>query len=232
MGLLKASKVINPETDVIIVTGYPTVETAVTAMRYGAAEYFTKPFGIEKLRKAINRLIEKRILERKLKVERHQMEIQRYDAETGFFTNRYFHSLLAQEISRAQRFNRAVGLLLIQVDGLKLSAAADSNESAGDGDQPIKALVKILRSSCRQTDFLARYSFDEFALILTETEEKGIEIVANRLKGKIKTMASELTGQTPDVLLAPVFGWAAYPQAGASKELLLAKANESLLNQG
>ncbi len=231
MGLLKASKVINPETDVIIVTGYPTVETAVTAMRYGAAEYFTKPFGIEKLRKAINRLIEKRILERKLKVERHQMEIQRYDVETGFFTNRYFHSLLAHEISRAQRFNRAVGLLLIQIDGLKFSAAVDSNGSAGDGDQPIKVLVKILRSSCRQTDFLARYSFDEFALILTETDEKGIEVVAKRLKEKIRTLAADVTGQTPDMILEPVFGWAAYPQTGASKEMLLAKANASLLTQ-
>jgi diguanylate cyclase (GGDEF)-like protein len=232
MGLLKASKVINPETDVIVVTGYPTVETAVTAMRYGAAEYFTKPFGVEKLRKSVNRLIEKRILERKLRVERHQMEIQRYDVETGFFSNRYFHSLLTHEISRAQRFNRALGLLFIQIAGLRFFAAADSNEFPGDGDQPVKGLVKILRSTCRQTDFLARYSFDEFALILTETDEKGIEIVAKRLKEKIKAMAAELTGQTPDTVLEPVFGWAAYPQAGTSKEMLLDKANASLQTQG
>ncbi len=94
MGLLKAAKVINPNSDVIIITGYPTVETAVTAMRFGAAEYFTKPFGVEQLRKSVNRLIEKRILDRKLKVEKHQMEIQRFDEETGLFTNRYFHLLL------------------------------------------------------------------------------------------------------------------------------------------
>ena len=94
MGLLKAAKVINPNSDVIIITGYPTVETAVTAMRFGAAEYFTKPFGVEQLRKSVNRLIEKRILDRKLKVEKHQMEVQRFDEETGLFTNRYFHLLL------------------------------------------------------------------------------------------------------------------------------------------
>ena len=51
MGLLKASKVINPNCDVIIITGFPTVETAVTAMRFGAAEYFTKPFNLDQIRK-------------------------------------------------------------------------------------------------------------------------------------------------------------------------------------
>jgi len=232
MGLLKASKVINPETDVIIVTGYPTVETAVTAMRYGAAEYFTKPFGLEKLRKAINRLIEKRILERKLRVERHQMEIQRYDVETGLFTNRYFHTLLSQEITRAQRFNRALGLLLIQVAGLKSPQAAEMNGTSGEGDPPLKVLVKVLRSCCRQTDFLARYSFDEFALILTETDEKGIVIVCKRLKEKIKSVAAEVAKQAPGLILEPAFGWAAFPEMAASKDLLLAGANESLLRKG
>jgi diguanylate cyclase (GGDEF)-like protein len=230
MGLLKASKVINPETDVIIVTGYPTVETAVTAMRYGAAEYFTKPFGIEKLRKAINRLIEKRILERKLKVERHQLEIQRYDVETGFFTNRYFHSLLTHEITRAQRFNRSVGLLLSQINGLKTLQAGEYNGSIGDGDQIMKSLVRLFRSCCRQTDFISRYSYDEFSVILTETDEKGIEIVANRVRDKIKVMAAELSAQMPGMVFEPVFGWASYPHSATSKELLLAKANESLLH--
>ncbi len=230
MGLLKASKVINPETDVIIVTGYPTVETAVTAMRYGAAEYFTKPFGLEKLRKAINRLIEKRILERKLKVERHQLEIQRYDVETGFFTNRYFHSLLTHEITRAQRFNRSVGLLLSQINGLKTLQTGDFNGGVADSEQVMKSLVRLFRSSCRQTDFISRYSYDEFAVILTETDEKGIEIVANRVRDKIQSMAAEMSTQIPGMTFEPVFGWASYPHSAPNKELLLAKANESLMH--
>ena len=90
MGLLKAAKVINPDSDVIIVTGYPTVETAVTAMRFGAAEYFTKPFVVDQLRKSVNRLVEKRILERKLRVEKHQMEIQRFDSDTGLLLTATF----------------------------------------------------------------------------------------------------------------------------------------------
>jgi diguanylate cyclase (GGDEF)-like protein len=228
MGLLKASKVINPETDVIIVTGYPTVETAVTAMRYGAAEYFTKPFGMEKLRKAITRLIEKRILERKLKVERHQLEIQRYDVETGLFTNRYFHALLSHEITRASRFNRDCSLLLAQINGLKSPQANDYNGTAGDGDHLMKSIARILRSSCRQTDFIARYSFDEFAIILTETDKQGLEVVANRIQEKLGQLVDELATQIPGLKLEASFGGATYPEAATTKEMLLAKTNEAL----
>jgi diguanylate cyclase (GGDEF)-like protein len=229
MGLLKASKVINPETDVIIVTGYPTVETAVTAMRYGAAEYFTKPFGVDKLRRAINRLIEKRILERKLKVERHQLEIQRYDVETGLFSNRYFHALLSHEITRANRFTRSLGLLLAQVSGLKGTQGPEFNNSAADGDHLMKSLARLLRSCCRQTDFIARYSFDEFAMILTETTDEGIDVVAQRITDKLQALTAEFSPQIPGLLLAACFGVASYPESGSSKEALLSKANEKLM---
>lgn len=229
MGLLKASKVINPETDVIIVTGYPTVETAVTAMRYGAAEYFTKPFGVDKLRRAINRLIEKRILERKLRVERHQLEIQRYDVETGLFSNRYFHALLSHEITRANRFSRSLGLLLAQINGLKGMQGPEFNNSAADGDHLLKSLARMFRSCCRQTDFIARYSFDEFAMILTETTEEGVDVVAQRITEKLQTLISEFTSQIPGVSLTASFGAASYPESASSKETLLSKANEKLM---
>ena len=160
MGLLKAAKVINPESDVIIVTGYPTVETAVTAMRFGAAEYFTKPFVVEQIRKAVNRLVEKRILERKLRVEKHQMEVQRFDTETGLFTNRYFHLLLSHEINRSDRFKHPCSLLLAQMNGLKSIQESVYGHAGLNGSSLMKSLARVFRSCCRQIDFIARYSYD------------------------------------------------------------------------
>lgn len=229
MGLLKAAKVINPNSDVIIITGYPTVETAVTAMRFGAAEYFTKPFGVDQLRKSVNRLIEKRILERKLKVEKHQMEIQRFDEETGLFTNRYFHLLLSHEINRSTRFNHSCGLLLTQIHGLKSLQEAEAGSATLNGDNLMKTISRLLRSCCRQIDFIARYSYDEFAFVLPESGESGVDVVAGRVRERVESLNSQISGRSPHPKLAPVFGGACFPQSAATKELLLSRASQNLL---
>ena len=229
MGLLKAAKVINPTTDVIIVTGYPTVETAVTAMRFGAAEYFTKPFGMDQLRKAVNRLVEKRILERKLKVEKHQMEIQRFDEETGLFTNRYFHLLLSHELIRSTRFNHPCSLMLAQINGLKSLLDSDLGNEGPSGNGMMKTLSRLFRSCCRQIDFIARYSYDEFAFILPETDGAGIEAVARRIQERITAFNLELAQLEPRGTLESVFGGASFPQDAPSKEILISRANDNLL---
>ena len=48
--------------DVIMMTAYGTVETAVEAMKKGAADYLVKPFSLDELQMVINRLLEKQKL--------------------------------------------------------------------------------------------------------------------------------------------------------------------------
>lgn len=47
--VLKACKETSPETEVILITAYGTVETAVQAMKDGAYDYLTKPFSMDEL---------------------------------------------------------------------------------------------------------------------------------------------------------------------------------------
>src|SRR5512145_2320514 len=42
LDLLKAARAVNPETNVIVMTAYGNIETAVEAMKEGAADYLTK----------------------------------------------------------------------------------------------------------------------------------------------------------------------------------------------
>jgi DNA-binding NtrC family response regulator len=51
-----------PDLDVIIITGYSSIESAVECMRLGAYDYLTKPFRAEALRLAVDRALEKRRL--------------------------------------------------------------------------------------------------------------------------------------------------------------------------
>ena len=60
--LLKVSKSVSPYTEVIMITGYASVDTAVDSMKQGAYDYITKPFKKADILKAVQKAIEKQIL--------------------------------------------------------------------------------------------------------------------------------------------------------------------------
>ncbi len=60
MQVLAKIKEESPETPVIIITGYASIESAVEAMKQGAFEYLTKPFTPEELRISINKALKSR----------------------------------------------------------------------------------------------------------------------------------------------------------------------------
>jgi len=62
--LLKKIKETSPDTDVIMMTAYASVDTAIETMKLGAYDYITKPFSTEELTLLLSRLEEKRRLER------------------------------------------------------------------------------------------------------------------------------------------------------------------------
>ena len=61
--ILKASKRFSPQTQVIIMTAYATIQTAVEAMKEGAREYITKPFSTEELLLILKRSLEYKEME-------------------------------------------------------------------------------------------------------------------------------------------------------------------------
>ena len=74
LSLLKEIKKISPSTEVVIITGHGTIETAVEAMKHGAYDYISKPFTPNTIRQVLKKIIEKRKLlgessEKKLVIE-------------------------------------------------------------------------------------------------------------------------------------------------------------------
>jgi DNA-binding NtrC family response regulator len=63
--LLAAVKQYNPEIEVIIVTGYGSMESAVQAMKFGCYDYLQKPFKLDHLKLIIDRIIEEKKVEDK-----------------------------------------------------------------------------------------------------------------------------------------------------------------------
>ena len=76
--LLVAIKKYRPQTEVIIVTGYGSMESAIQAMKFGSYDYLQKPFKLDHLRLIIDRIVEEKKIKdkaqliRKIARERHQ----------------------------------------------------------------------------------------------------------------------------------------------------------------
>jgi two-component system response regulator AtoC len=77
MELLKIIKQKYPETEVVLVTGYGTIQDSVEAMKLGAYDYITKPFSIEDFKHTFERLIEKLELKTENRLLREQLKARK-----------------------------------------------------------------------------------------------------------------------------------------------------------
>ncbi|MGD8188670.1 sigma-54-dependent transcriptional regulator [Brevibacillus ginsengisoli] len=65
ISLLKETKKIAPETEIIMLTGHGTIETAIEAMKLGAFDYLTKPYNLSELELIIKKAEENKLLKAK-----------------------------------------------------------------------------------------------------------------------------------------------------------------------
>jgi DNA-binding NtrC family response regulator len=85
MQVLQEVKRINPEIDVVIITAYGTIETAVDAMKAGAIDYITKPIEFEELLILVDRVSERRTLIKENELLRQEL------GEKGITTDRIIY---------------------------------------------------------------------------------------------------------------------------------------------
>lgn len=67
MEILKRSRIRYPDTEVIMITGYATVDSAVESMKHGAFHYIAKPFKLDDVRTIVKQALEKKGLKRETK---------------------------------------------------------------------------------------------------------------------------------------------------------------------
>ena len=144
----------------------------------------------------------------------------RTDFLTGLPNHRFFQSTLTAELTRAQRHNHPLSLLIIDLDFLK-----EVNDRFGhpSGDLVIRTIGETIRSSCREIDFAARYGGEEFTVILPETPLAGAIQVADRIRERI---AAEQFPRIGSVTAS--VGVSNYPVNALSKEDLIRVADQAL----
>ncbi len=110
MQVLQEVKRINPEIDVVIITAYGTIETAVEAMKAGAIDYITKPIEFDELLILVDRVSERRTL-----IKENELLRQELGAK-GITTDRiiYRSPKMEELINMAGRVANSRATVLIQ----------------------------------------------------------------------------------------------------------------------
>jgi diguanylate cyclase (GGDEF)-like protein len=203
--LLRFVRERQPRTEVIMITGYPSTETAVEAIRLGALDYISKPFDLEvvvhHLRLALERRRMRDDLDRLvagLKAANERLErTSSIDVLTGLHTRASILAELDREVRRAQRYRRPISLLVIAVDDL------DPADAGPEAVERLLGLVgKLLPIAVRSSDLSGRTDEQEFLVVAPETDGASAVRLGERLRAMIAERSALASDAVPKVTVS------------------------------
>lgn len=161
-----------------------------------------------------------------LATQREQIETLktavRIDGLTQLANRAYFDEKLLEMIRLHQRYNEPFALLMIDVDYFK-----NINDSHGHqaGDRILKGVAYKIKASLRESDFLARFGGDEFALVLIKASLQPATALAEKICTNVRESRFILDGTEFKVTLS--IG-VAEVHADDTPETLLKRADKAL----
>lgn len=134
----------------------------------------------------ITYLVQKKIMGLEERIKEKTRELSQYtsiDDKTNTYNRKMGLEMLKNHLSLSRRHKNNLSVCLIDLNGLK-----SVNESFGYamGDELIKDVSEMLRSSIRESDIISRMGGDEFLTVLPECDIIGARKVMRRLTEKIK----------------------------------------------
>lgn len=147
------------------------------------------------------------------------------DELTGLPNNRAFRETIDREMSRAERFEHELSLVILDVDNFK-----SVNDTYGhlQGDEVLRAIGKILLEEPRAIDEPARYGGEEFVVALPETGVDGAVELAERIRERLSATDIPLLDGSGRLNVTASFGTATIPLSASTVRQLFAAADDAL----
>jgi diguanylate cyclase (GGDEF)-like protein len=165
-----------------------------------------------------------RVLARAFRNQERLATLATHDPLTGLLNRRGFYSHLAQSCSWAQRYDRPIGILMIDVDHFK-----KVNDTFGHpaGDEVLRRIAITLGESVRTSDLVGRYGGEEFTVLAPETSAEALESLAQRVLDGVRRR--RFIADAPDLPITVSVG-CAFVEGGVhtTPEALLSCADRSL----
>jgi diguanylate cyclase (GGDEF)-like protein len=229
LSLIQQLKANGIDTDVIVITGYGSIQNAVECMKAGARDYLIKPISADHILVALERVAEVRDLRRRARYYEEQCYS---DFLTGVGSRRCFEETLAAELLIAKRNGTPVTVIMLDIDDFKTYQSPRGNLTEERlhqlGDEALKQIGEILKASCRKTDTVARWGGDEFVVILPKASRENALEVANRIRTTVGKAPFEGVETLPAGCLTVSVGLSCFPDDASTQEELFRCANQAL----
>ena len=171
-------------TSLIVVSSEKATERISECLDMGANDYITAPFvAMEFLARVRAQLRFRDTKEQLIEANTQLQELVEIDDLTGLFNMRSIFQKLEFEMERGKRFNRAVTVVMIDMDHFK---SVNDGHDHLFGSYVLSEVGKIIKQSTRSVDIPARYGGDEFLIVLSETPLAGVEQFCERLRSRIE----------------------------------------------
>ena len=147
------------------------------------------------------------------------------DELTGLRNFRFFQQSLEHEMRRSDQTNQPLSLLMIDIDDFKIYNDRNGHQQ---GNRALAAIARVLETSVREIDSVARFGGEEFSVLLSATSKVGAREVAERLRQQIEGYPFTGREHQPGNKLTASFGVATYPADGRDADEFVRNADRAL----
>jgi diguanylate cyclase (GGDEF)-like protein len=146
------------------------------------------------------------------------------DLLTGLPNTRYLFMQLTRELSRAERLQSEISLMVMDLDSFK---EINDNHGHHVGDRALCEIARVLRTTIRPYDICVRYAGDEFIVVMSGCGAEEAEQKRDELQRSIDAVFFEAR-PGKRLRIGVSIGTAVFPHDGESYEILLATADSRM----
>ena len=207
-----------PDVPIVVVTGADDDDVGLAALRAGAQDYLVKGhISDELLPRALRYAIERK------QTERRMIELAQQDSLTGLANRIQFRSFLGKAVARAERLDRSVALMFVDLDRFKMVNDTHGQET---GDAVLKTVAERLTGCLRKSDLAARIGADEFAIVMESFESA--ETVSKAAQRILEEVSRPFVVGAVQIHATTSIGVATFPEDADSTESLLSSAHTAM----
>lgn len=150
-------------------------------------------------------------------------ELATTDGLTGCLNKRAFLDQMEQKLLAAQRFGRKLSVIVTDLDHFK---SVNDTYGHAAGDRVLQELGQVLKRVKRETDLVARFGGEEFCVLCEETDSRGAELLAERVREELEN--TELQTELGPLRVTASLGVATFPDHATTAPDLFVQGDKAL----